>query len=243
MFMKSKSGILVRLYCAVVLGVLAWTIFSSAQNNNTNVAGVTVQPGQPVKSVTTLIELNPTSLSFGLHRVQALQVQVIGVPLWQYVAAAIYVLLAILAAKLLDNVIIAYFKKWTQKTVTRLDDLLIELLRGPIKLLIFVVFLHIGLQLFDFPGWLKTLVAKSFTILLAISLIYMTLKCVDLLLTYFKTRAAARNERNFNELLFPVLSKTLKVIIVILGVLLALDNLGMNIRTLLAGISVSGLAV
>jgi MscS family membrane protein len=238
-----KPKVLFRIYCAAVLGVITWTIFSSAQNTNTNTAAVTVQTSEPVKSVTTLIDIKPTSLSFGLHKVEALQVKFGGIPLWQYVAAVIYVLIAMVISKLLDLLIAGYLKKWAQKTATTVDDLLIELLRGPIKIFIFVIFLHVGLQLFDFPVWLRSLLGKGFSIALALSITYMLMKLVDLFITYFRTRTAARNEKHFNDLLFPILSKVVKATILILAVLLTLDNIGLNIRTLLAGISVSGLAV
>src|SRR4051812_31699577 len=76
-------------------------------------------------------------LTFGLDHVSVLQARVMGNPLWQYIAALIYVVLAFYASKLLDWLIHVQLRKLTQKTETKLDDLLLELLRGPVKVVAF----------------------------------------------------------------------------------------------------------
>src|SRR4051794_2802826 len=94
-------------------------------------------------------------VTFGLNRVPALQHLVFGIPLWQYLASFIYVFLAFYLSKFLDYFIRARLLRWAQKTKTRWDDLLVEILRGPAKVVVFVLLLHLGLRIFSWPEWIQ----------------------------------------------------------------------------------------
>jgi MscS family membrane protein len=71
----------------------------------------------------------------------------------------------------------------------------------------------------------------------------MLLKMVDLLLARWKSRAALKTDKTFNDQLFPIISKSFKVFIVVVAVLLTSQNLGLNITSLIASLSVVGLAL
>ena len=100
-----------------------------------------------------------------------------------------------------------------------------------------------GLRLFQWPGWLEAWLGKALGVLLACSVTYMTLKLVDVAGGYWRSRPTIKDDKTFNNLLIPLISKTVKGFILIMAVLVTLDNLNFNIRTLLAGVSISGLAL
>jgi MscS family membrane protein len=182
-------------------------------------------------------------LTFGLHRVESLQRLVAGIPLWQYVASLIYVFLAFYLSKLLDYMIRGKLRRWAEKTRTAWDDLLLDLLRGPTKIITFVVLLHIGLRIFSWPDWTEDLLSKGLKIIVALSLTYMALKLVDLLTRFWTQRTADESDRSFNEQLLPIIRNTIKVFVVIVATLLTLQNLGLNITSLIASVSIGGLAL
>jgi MscS family membrane protein len=72
---------------------------------------------------------------------------------------------------------------------------------------------------------------------------YVVLKVVDLLIGLWKEKAVVTRDRIFAEQLLPLLSKTIKISIVIIAALLTADNLNIKITGLLAGLSVGGLAL
>src|SRR6185369_9259871 len=127
--------------------------------------------------------------------------------LWQYCASLIYIFLAFYISKLLDFLTRVWLKKWTSKTETQFDDLLLDLLNGPIKVVAFVIFLRIGLQVFSWPAAVQTGVTKGFTIIVAVSLTYMVLKFVDLVMGYWRHRTRADADRTFDEQLYPIIRK------------------------------------
>lgn len=182
-------------------------------------------------------------LTFGLDRIGELRQLLLGIPIWQYLATAIYVFLAIIFSRVLDYLVTVQLRRLAARTTTQLDDLLIDLLHGPLKVLTFVVLLHLGLNLFQWPAWLELWLGKLFTVVMAVSLTYMALKMVDLGARYWRGRPSALADKSFNDLLMPLVSKSLKAFIIVMAVLVTLDNLNFNIRTLLTGVSISGLAL
>src|SRR5262249_29119631 len=187
--------------------------------------------------------LSRTWLTFGLDRVSWLQTEIMGNPLWQYLASLIYVVLAFYGSQLLDYMIQRQLRRWDSRTATKLDDLLLELLHGPVKIITFVILLHLGLRVFAWPDWAATFISNGLKLVVACSLTYVGLKLVDLLMGLWQKRAESTHEGVVDMHLFPIIRKTLKIFVVIVAALVTSQNLGMNVTGLLASLSIGGLAV
>jgi MscS family membrane protein len=182
-------------------------------------------------------------LTFGLDRIPGFRQEFLGNPVWEYAAFLVYVLLAFLVSKVLDYIIHVQLRKWAAKTKTTLDDLFLDLARGPVKVVAFVILLHLGLELFEWPQWAAKFISNGLKIVVAVSLTYIAVKCVDLLMGVWQKRAAASQQGVLDHQLFPVLRKTFKVFVLIIAVLVTTQNMGMNVTGLLASLSIGGLAV
>ncbi len=185
----------------------------------------------------------PTWMTFGLDRVPWLRLQILGNPVWQYLASLIYIILAFYVSKLLDYFIQVQLRKWAEKTQTRFDDLMLDLLHGPVKIVSFVILLHIGLRVFAWPAWAATFISNGLKLIVACSLTYVAVKFIDLLMGLWKQRVEATQEAMLDMHLFPVIRKTLKIFIIVIAILVTSQNLGMNVTGLLASLSIGGLAV
>jgi len=175
--------------------------------------------------------------------VEWLQIIVMGNPLWQYIAALIYIVLAFYVSKLLDFLIQVQLRKLTAKTKTQVDDLVLSLIRGPVKVVTFVILLHVGLKVFSWPDWAQTFISNGLKIIIACSLTYLLIKLVDLVVGLWQKRMESAGERGLDIQLFPVIRKSFKVFIIIVATLVTSQNLGMNVTGLLASLSIGGLAV
>jgi MscS family membrane protein len=234
-----------RIVCAIIF-VVQLNVFSAlAAEANTN----TNAPAQTNAVTTTnvipvfqLTDEQRAQLTFGLHKHPSLQRTFLGVELWQYVASLIYIFLAFAVARVLDYLICVQLKKWAEKTSTTLDDIIISIAHGPIKVVSFVIFLHIGLQVFRWPGWIEIWISRGLQLVVAISLTYMLVKLIDVSIVHWRRRAAAK-EKTFNEQLFPVISKALKTFVIIIAILVTSQNMGLNITGVLASLSIGGLAL
>jgi MscS family membrane protein len=169
--------------------------------------------------------------------------QLWGNELWKYLFSLVYIFLAFYVSKLLDFLTRVWLKKWAEKTETKFDDLVLELLNGPVKVVAFIIFLRIGLDVFDWPDMVQAILSKGFTVVVAITLTYMVLKFIDLVMGYWRQRATTDTDREFDKQLFPIIRKSLKLFIIIVAALVTLDNLGINITAAIASLSIGGLAV
>jgi MscS family membrane protein len=181
----------------------------------------------------------PMSVTFGLDRIPALQPSLFGTPLWKYLASLIFVLLAVVVTKILDWIIGVRLKKWKEGHHGRLPGQLLNLLHGPIKVVSCVVLLVALAWSPTIQDWLS----KGLHIVVACSITYMVVKAVDIVVDYWRQRAPARDDRLFNEQLFGVIRKALKTFIIVVAVLETCQVLGVNITTMLASLSIGGLAL
>lgn len=184
------------------------------------------------------------ALTFGLDNVDCLKKHTaLGEPLWKYLASLIYLVLAFCVAWFLDFVVIVWLRRFSTRSKTPYSDLLIKLLSGPVKVVAFVILLNIGLGVFDWPARAQLMLSRGLIVIVAVSVTYLAVKVVELLLGLWRERIVSVQDRAFAEQLFPLLSKVAKVAVVIAAAVLTADNLDIKINSLLAGLSVGGLAL
>ncbi|MDX1952361.1 MAG: mechanosensitive ion channel family protein [Verrucomicrobiota bacterium] len=240
--MRQIYVFLVRFYYLFFVSLLCWCFWVNAQTNTNNVAKIETATGDA--TVTTTIQRTPEPyLTFGLDKVEQLQSKIFGIPLWQYLASAFYICLAFLISKLLDSIVVVRLKKWAEKTSSKVDDFAILLIQGPIKIVSFVILLHIGLQVFDWPNWMEVWLSKGLKVIVALSITYMLLKLIDLLISQWGNKFAVSSDKAFNDQLFPLISKSIKAFVIIVAALVTSQNLGLNITSVLASLSIGGLAL
>jgi len=203
----------------------------------------TVPPVAPEHHATNAL-MNWKAPTFGLDNFDSLcENKPLGEPLWKYLASLIYIVLAFGVAWLLDRLVNGWLKRLAARTESQYDDLLLALLRGPVKVVAFVILLHIGLGMFDWPERAQKYLSHALIVVVACSVTYVVLKMVDLLLAVWREKIISVQDKAFAEQLFPLLRKVTKVAVIIAAAVLTADNLDIKITSLLAGLSVGGLAL
>lgn len=246
--MKLKFETVYRGFLTVCFLMLVWSFYASAQTNDlpaaqTN-AVANATPPPPADKTNLWDAVSKDYLTFGLDQFPVMTETVFfGNPLWKYAASLIYIFLAFYISKMLDYLVGVFLKQWAKKTSTQFDDLLLELVHGPVKIVSFVIFLHIGLSVFDWPDIIEKFLSKGLLIVVAVSLTYMVMKLVDLFMGYWRERAKHEEDKAFDDQLYPIIRKSLKVFIVVVSVLVTSSNLGVNITAAIASLSIGGLAI
>jgi MscS family membrane protein len=238
--MKLKfQGAFRGMLCTFALA-LALSFWAGAQPaTNKTVVAVT---NQPSALVTRVVSWEDNPLTFGLDRLDFLRDhEFLGEPLWKYAASLLYILLAFYASKALDFVTGRWLRKIAAHTATTLDDLLLDLLHGPIKVVVFVVLLNIGLGVFDWSPRAKLYLSKCLILTVAAALTYLALKIVDALLDFWRRRHGQGEK--FDMQLFSVLRISLNTFLIIIAVLVTAQNMNVNITAAVASLSIGGLAV
>ncbi len=254
--MKPKVETLLRIYIVALLVVLGWCMWRSvtlhastapASNSIQNADQPSPNPpqgnGPTEKDTQSTSRPAPGWIEKLSVKLPFLKWEVWGNALWKYILSFVYIFLAFYASKLVDYLTRVWLRRWADKTKTRFDDLLLDMLRGPVKIVAFVFFLRIGLDVFEWPELVQKYLSKGFTVVVAATITYLVLKFVDLLLGYWRLRSGAETERAFDEQLFPLVRKALKLFVIVVAVLVTLTNIGVDVTAAIASLSIGGLAI
>jgi len=242
--MKLKFDALFRTFVFLLVALLFWSVWAGAQERTNQTTNAVPDAASTNNLASRLSQFDEDYVSFGLNRFEVLRERsLFGQPLWKYLASLIFVFLAFYVSKLLDFLTRIWLKRLAAKTQTRFDDLLLELLNGPVKIVAFVIFLHVGLSVFQWPPVVEAVLSKGLIIIVACSLTYMASKLIDLLLGVWRKRAVSPEDEQFHKQLFPIIRKSLKVFVIIIAFLVTAQNLGLNITGLIASLSIGGLAL
>jgi MscS family membrane protein len=227
------------------VAILVWSAWQAeaAPTNSESASVIVTGPVTPAGTNDAVMSFPAKQIEELAQKWLFLDYQFCGNPLWKYIFSLVYIFLAFYVSKLLDFLTRIWLKKWTQKTETKLDDLMLDLLNGPVKIIAFIVFLRIGLDVFQWPPLVQNILNKGFTIIVAATITYVVMKLVDLLMGFWHQRAAANDDKEFREQLFPLIRKSLKLFIAVIAVLMTLNNMGVNITAALASLSIGGLAI
>ncbi len=231
-----------------VLGLAAfWAVWASAETASTNPAAAppTNSPAAIQNKLGDLQkELAEHDFIFHLDQVDVLRTQTIfGQPLWKFLSSLIYIFLAFYVSKFLDYLTGVWLKRWAEKTESKFDDLVLDTLRGPVKVIAFVIFLHVGLTVFQWPVQVQGFLSKGLIVIVACSLTYVALKIVDLVMGLWRERTAVGTDKAFDEQLYPIIRKSVKLFVLVLAVLVTAQNLQINITGAIASLSIGGLAI
>lgn len=239
--MRWKFENLFRSFVVLLLAVLLWSVWSAeAQTNNAAAARAATTNAAPVVAK---IIVPPELVEWLTADVPALKLTFLGNEAWKYLFSLIYIFLAFYISKVLDFLTRVWLKRWAAKTETKFDDLLLDLLNGPVKVISFVIFLSIGLEVLTWGPTVQTVFKKGFALVVVLTITYTILKFVDLLMGYWRLRVG-QDDREFNEQLFPIVRKSLKIFVIIIAVLFTCQNVfEKNISAILASLSIGGLAI
>jgi MscS family membrane protein len=180
--------------------------------------------------------------TFGLSNLPALQREVAGFPLWQYAASLVWIILAFFVAAVIDKIVTQQLRRLTARTKTKLDDRLVEVLHTPVKIIITMIMLNAGVHMFQWPDWAESVLSTGFTLTMAGTAIYLAMKLVELLVEFAEERYFA-GDAQMAQLMMPVIGKSLKVFVIVIGALTTAQYLGLPITSVIAGLGIGGVAV
>lgn len=172
---------------------------------------------------------------------ETLKQSIFGIAYWQFFAVFIWILLGLILKKLVDFVIQAYIKGFTKRTKWDWDDELISALEKPIGYLILIFFLRVSLSALIFNAHINKFILQGFSFAFSFILVWMFYALVDVISLYL-TAFTDKTESKLDDQLVPLLRKSLKITVVVLGILFILQNNGINVASVLTGLGLGGLA-
>ena len=172
------------------------------------------------------------------------QKDVLGVNVWQFLAAFVFILLGLILKKISDFIFKRKLIPLFEKTRFSFDNLLTTAISKPLGYLLFIGGIAGAFAVLSLPeepnvrdfafGILKIFVVADF--------LWFLLRLVDVGVHYL-AQLAERTESKLDDELIPLVRKALKATIGVICLLWLIQLLGYNVSSLLAGLGIGGLAV
>lgn len=132
-----------------------------------------------------------------------------------------------------------------KKTTTELDDLLFNAIKSPLGYLILLQGFYLAilsLQLEKIGQFeIASIVHPVYILSISFIMLYFIFKIIDII-AYYLYAEAKKTESTLDDQLVPLLVKSLRILVVTVGILFILQNFGYNVTSLLAGLGIGGLA-
>jgi MscS family membrane protein len=171
-----------------------------------------------------------------------LEYMIWGNTLENYIIAVSIMLLFLGAGQIISKIVVNILRKLASKTETVLDDVLINVLERPAVFALFIVgFKMMGLYLnFGVRG--QQVYANILTILIVIDIIWAVTKVMDAIIEYYLRPLTGKSKSRLDDHLLPFVRKFLKIVIIMIGVIFLIKNMGYDVTSLVAGLGIGGLA-
>ncbi len=184
--------------------------------------------------------------------------EVLGNELFEYLVAAVIMLLGSVLNRVLSRLLSKGLFRLTKRyTAGVTEDELHELLIQPLGALLFLVSFYLAFSVLRYPlpplavqgeePWLKVLLLGLFHLGVIATVVWVIMRLVDFALLVVQRRAeltATAGTRRLDSQFLPFAKDLLKVFIVVIGLLVALGQVfGVNVTALIGGLGIGGLAV
>lgn len=126
-------------------------------------------------------------------------------------------------------------------TETQIDDLLLDILSGTKHFFLFIVSVYIGSNIFILTPHILKIWDKIFFVVVAIQVAFWASRGINFLISMNVKKRMADDAASATTI--SVLGFISKLILWSIALLLMLDNLGVNITSLVAGLGIGGIAV
>src|SRR3972149_4700273 len=136
----------------------------------------------------------------------------------------------------------------TKKTKTEIDDLVINAIKKPLSYFILLQGFYIAIlslqlpeKITQFDITVSDIVHSIYILAISFIALYFIFKLIDIL-AYYLHQEAKKSKSTLDDQLVPLVVRSLRILVVTLGILFILENFGYDITSLLAGLGLGGLA-
>ena len=174
------------------------------------------------------------------HLPSWLRAKVLNIEVWKYLC----VFLLIFIALAFRRVSVFFIRTYVRRLLGRQHrylDMAIARADRPLGGLAMALVFHIGFPLLVFPLRVSNLAMVATEALAAFSLVWLAYRMIDVL-GDFMGEKAEKTESKLDDQLVPLVTKTFKVFVSVIGGIFILQNLNVNVGSLLAGLGLGGLA-
>jgi len=134
-------------------------------------------------------------------------------------------------------------KSFAKRTATKVDDIVLRILRGPVFVLVLLYGTVSSLAILGLPPDWHRLLLSVYGFSIVLLLTWVAYRIFRDVLAYYGKELSKRPKTDIDNRLIPALEKVGAVVIVLAGIVLAVQSLGYDITLFLAGFGVAGLVI
>lgn len=164
-----------------------------------------------------------------------------GNTLESYILSLAVFLGVLIGVRLVVTIVTRRLRTLAAKTTTDIDDFIVSLLAKIGPAVYFSVGLYIATRSLILPGSIETILRAFFIVILTVKVVQVLQASVDYFLTFWARRTARTDPTNAVAL--KNLAAIVRFVLWASAVLFILDNLGINITAMVAGLGIGGVAV
>jgi MscS family membrane protein len=168
--------------------------------------------------------------------------RVLDTALWQWLGLVLVAAGSVFGAWILCALILPVARAIVRRIPGEVDDAIVELSAGPLRLTIAAVAARAALPRLWLPVGVQRFVAGVVTALLVVAATWFVVRMVAVVSRLIQLRMAERgNAVGISAI--PLVRRVVNAFVVLLALVLAVSNLGINMTGIIAGLGVGGLAV
>jgi MscS family membrane protein len=134
------------------------------------------------------------------------------------------------------------FKKLFEKLKNRFLYIVTDMLEEPIALILVIVGFYVAERRLNLPLVADGSIDKAILFVSILVVTWMLARLLNDLISEYLVPFVAKSESKLDDQILPIMRKSVKVLIWIIGIIVALDNVGYNVATIVAGLGIGGLA-
>jgi len=140
---------------------------------------------------------------------------------------------------ILSNIV----KKFTAKTETRIDDIIIDMVVEPLAFAVSLLGIWYGLDSLNLPDAGHIWINRIYYLLIIFNIAWLINRLVDAVIEEYLLPIVEASESDLDDQLLPLLRKGIHVAVWTLAIVVGLNNAGYDVGALIAGLGIGGLAL
>lgn len=133
-------------------------------------------------------------------------------------------------------------KRLFAKTKGRFLYIVTDMLEEPLSMIICIAGIYYAQRRLVLPENIDAGTDRVITFVVILTVTWAVARLLDDLISQYLEPAVAKSETKLDDQLLPILKKATRTVIWIIGIIIALDNAGYNVATIVAGLGIGGLA-
>jgi len=160
----------------------------------------------------------------------------------ELIVCAIIFAIAIISGWIVYFIFERYLKRLAGKTKTKLDDMILQNIKAPIYVLVFIIGLYYAVLPLSILQPYSGIVTSLFTVAQILVVAFILTKILNVLVEWYAEKRAERGKRFSEHLLF-VFKKLIQAVVYIFALLAILAAFNVDLTNVVVGLGVGGIAI